>query len=248
MSSWKQSSFWDFKFRYLSVLQHDINGKGRGIERGKSTHICYSLYSFKYIDLETNTKVQFDTGKQQRWSARRHQYFLQRQRHICRHGCQMALAGFLNRMCLALGFPDYGYAALQHLIPSFPWIAPPRPPPWSNPRKGRDQILPSGNHICRVVTEKPHLTGNSPIKSSLPSFRRPFAAPSHASYVPRNISHCATKSLLQHWYCLSSQYWSQELVSIWHLEKTIMQGKSKRSHRGFCLMVLLLFSCNNKQI
>ena len=35
------------------------------------------------------------------------------------------------------------YAALQNLIPSFPWIAPPRPPPWRNPRKGRDQILQS---------------------------------------------------------------------------------------------------------
>ena len=37
------------------------------------------------------------------------------------------------------------HATLQNLIPSFPWIAPPRPPPWRNPRKGRDQILPSGN-------------------------------------------------------------------------------------------------------
>ena len=26
------------------------------------------------------------------------------------------------------------YAALQNLIPSFPWIAPPRPSPWRNPR------------------------------------------------------------------------------------------------------------------
>ena len=33
------------------------------------------------------------------------------------------------------------YATLQNLIPSFPWNAPPRPPPWRNPRKGRDQIL-----------------------------------------------------------------------------------------------------------
>ena len=42
-------------------------------------------------------------------------------------------------------------ARWQNLIPSFPWIAPgwrawgwiasPRPPPWHNPRKGRDQIL-----------------------------------------------------------------------------------------------------------
>ena len=38
---------------------------------------------------------------------------------------------------------------LQNLIPSFPWIAPPGPPPWRNPRKGRDQILPSGNHVTR---------------------------------------------------------------------------------------------------
>ena len=38
------------------------------------------------------------------------------------------------------------YATLQNLMPYFPWIAPPRPPPWRNPRKGRDQILPSGNH------------------------------------------------------------------------------------------------------
>ena len=38
-------------------------------------------------------------------------------------------------------------ATLQNLIPSFPWIAPPHPPPWHNPRKGRDQILPSGNLV-----------------------------------------------------------------------------------------------------
>ena len=37
------------------------------------------------------------------------------------------------------------YATLQNLILSFPWIAPPRLPPRRNPRKGRDQILPSGN-------------------------------------------------------------------------------------------------------
>ena len=50
-------------------------------------------------------------------------------------------------MCLALRASGLWlrYATLQNLIPSFPWIAPPRPPPWRNPRKGRDQILPSGN-------------------------------------------------------------------------------------------------------
>ena len=63
------------------------------------------------------------------------------------HGCQMAIARFLDRMCLALRASGLWlrYATLQNLIPSFPWIAPPRPPPWRNPRKGRDQILPSGN-------------------------------------------------------------------------------------------------------
>ena len=50
-------------------------------------------------------------------------------------------------MCLALwAFRLWlRYVTLQNLIPSFPWIAPPRPPPWRNPRKGRDQILPSCN-------------------------------------------------------------------------------------------------------
>ena len=59
----------------------------------------------------------------------------------------MAIAKFLDCWCLALRASGrwLRYAALQNLIPSFPWIATPRPPPWRNPRKGRDQILPSGN-------------------------------------------------------------------------------------------------------
>ena len=63
------------------------------------------------------------------------------------HGCQMAIAGFIHCMCLALRASGLWlrYATLQNLIPSFPWIVPPRPPPWHDPRKGRDQILPSGN-------------------------------------------------------------------------------------------------------
>ena len=49
-------------------------------------------------------------------------------------------------MCLALRATGLwlGYAMLQNLIPSFPWIAPQRPPPWRNPWKGSDQLLPSG--------------------------------------------------------------------------------------------------------
>ena len=63
------------------------------------------------------------------------------------HGCQMAIARFLDHMCLALRASGLWlrYATLQNFIPSFPRIAPPRPPPRRNPRKGRDQILPSGN-------------------------------------------------------------------------------------------------------
>ena len=42
------------------------------------------------------------------------------------HGCQMAIAGFLHRLHLALRASGLWlrYAALQKLIPSFPWIAP----------------------------------------------------------------------------------------------------------------------------
>ena len=71
------------------------------------------------------------------------------QKMFRKQGCQMAIARFLDRMCLALRASGLWlrYATLQNLIPSFPWIAPPRPPPWRNPRKGRDQILPSGNPV-----------------------------------------------------------------------------------------------------
>ena len=34
---------------------------------------------------------------------------------------------------------------------SFPWIASPRLPPWCNPRKGIDHILPSGNTAPFIV-------------------------------------------------------------------------------------------------
>ena len=70
-----------------------------------------------------------------------------RRRGRRRHDCQMAIAKYLDCMRLALLASELWlrYATLQNLIPSCPWIAPPRPPPWRNPRKGRDQILPSGN-------------------------------------------------------------------------------------------------------
>ena len=41
------------------------------------------------------------------------------------------------------GLKDYGSTTLRCKI----WIAPPHPPPCRNPRKGRDQILPSGNTV-----------------------------------------------------------------------------------------------------
>ena len=42
------------------------------------------------------------------------------------HGCQMAIARFLDRMCLAFRASGLWLcnASLQNLIPSFPWIAP----------------------------------------------------------------------------------------------------------------------------
>ena len=42
------------------------------------------------------------------------------------HGCQMAIARFLDRMCLALRASGLWlrHAMLQNLIPSLPWIAP----------------------------------------------------------------------------------------------------------------------------
>ena len=60
-----------------------------------------------------------------------------------RHGCQMAIARFLDRMCLALRASGLWlrYATLQNLIPSFPWIAPGWRAWGRNPRKGRDQTL-----------------------------------------------------------------------------------------------------------
>ena len=63
------------------------------------------------------------------------------------HGCQMAIAIFLDQMCLALRASGLWlrYATLQNWIPSFPWIAPGKRAWGRNPRKGRDQILPSGN-------------------------------------------------------------------------------------------------------
>ena len=67
-----------------------------------------------------------------------------------RHGCQMARAKLLD--CV---WPFWleglllCYATLQNLIPSSPWIAPPSTQSWRNPRKGRDQMLPSGNTASR---------------------------------------------------------------------------------------------------
>ena len=57
-----------------------------------------------------------------------------------KHGCQMAIARFLDRMCLALWASGIWlqYATLQNLIPSFPWLAPPHPPPW--PVQGKEGI------------------------------------------------------------------------------------------------------------
>ena len=78
------------------------------------------------------------------------------------------------------------YATLQNLIPSFPWIAPPRPPPWRTPRKGRDQILPSGNtdhhHHERVVGV---VTGPEAV---IPMPQQPTATTTHCCHHHRGIA------------------------------------------------------------
>ena len=59
------------------------------------------------------------------------------------HGCQMVIAKFVDYISTALrGWRTMApLRCAAKLIPSFPWIALPRPPPWRNPRKGRVQIL-----------------------------------------------------------------------------------------------------------
>ena len=92
------------------------------------------------------------------------------------HGCQMDIAGFLDHMCLALRASCLWlcYAALQNWIPSFPWIAPPHTPPWRNPRKGRDQILPSGNFVMSFLSSF-HLTYRRRRRRRRPSFSEDLA-------------------------------------------------------------------------
>ena len=82
------------------------------------------------------------------------------------HGCQMAIARFLDRMCLALRASKLWlrYAVLQRLIPSFPWIAPGWRAWRRNPRKGRDHMLPS----CNTGRERER--ERKPIKRDIPKW------------------------------------------------------------------------------
>ena len=58
--------------------------------------------------------------------AREVNFPLSRSAHRTDHSCQMAIARFSDRMCLALRASGLWlrYATLQNLIPSFPWIVP----------------------------------------------------------------------------------------------------------------------------
>ena len=85
------------------------------------------------------------------------------------HGFQLAIARFLDRICLALRASRLWlrYATLQNLIPSFPWIAPGRRAWGRNPRKGRDQILPSGKwQPCRQCVCCCCVCASSPLHSA----------------------------------------------------------------------------------
>ena len=55
-------------------------------------------------------------------------------------------SGGLNRVVVDPEHRD-SVARWQNVIPSFPWIAPGWWAGGRNPRKGRDQILPSGNTV-----------------------------------------------------------------------------------------------------
>ena len=113
-----------------------------------------------------------------------------RSERICnsKHGCQMAIARFLDRMCLAFRASGLWlrYATLQNLIPFFPWIAPPRPPPWRNPRKGRDQILPSGNPALHSIPIWEYFTFTGP-PIPIPSCLGDLASPAAHVTVTRCI-------------------------------------------------------------
>ena len=79
-----------------------------------------------------------------------------------RHGCQMAIAGFLESYVFGpSGF--WTMAPLRYAAKFDPFLSldcAPRPPPWRNPRKGRDQILPSGNHGSHRSTDIANATHN----------------------------------------------------------------------------------------
>ena len=60
-------------------------------------------------------------------------------------GCQMAITRFLHRMCLVLWASGLQLCYAAKFDPFLSLDCAPRPPPWCNPRKGRDQIMPSGN-------------------------------------------------------------------------------------------------------
>ena len=56
------------------------------------------------------------------------------------------------------------YAMQQNLIPSFHWIAPSCHPPWHNPRKGRDPMLPSGNLVDDRVERRRDAQGHMAVR------------------------------------------------------------------------------------
>ena len=82
--------------------------------------------------------------KRAEWSVESIDFF---ERNI-RHGCQMAIARFLDHtyvFALRASGLWLRYATLQNLISSFPWIAHPCPPTWRNQRR-------EGIKFCHLAT------------------------------------------------------------------------------------------------
>ena len=71
------------------------------------------------------------------------------------HGCQMVIARFKDCRVWPFGLEGLWlrYAPLRYAAKFDPFLSldcAPSPPHWRNPRKGRDQILPSGDLDIRL--------------------------------------------------------------------------------------------------
>ena len=84
------------------------------------------------------------------------------------HGCQMAIARFLDPMRLAIRASGLWlrYATLQNLIPSFPWIAPPALHPGAIQGKEGIKFCHLATLVCSAL-RSPLMSGHGRVSPSL---------------------------------------------------------------------------------